>query len=253
MLPLTQFKLPFSDNFTIHGEYEGNEESGSVIFLVAGFGMRRDSRGFFTQISSALKKRHLVVKFDLCQFIPSQNVTLVFPLSKQNSMLHEVTSYFTNTYLPQETIIIAHSMGCLVTSLTKSLLMTKTILLAPPVSDDFNTMKSRYLKKPGIDTTVEGICKLKRSDGSWTLIGEDFWNDIKNIVPVNVFTKYARLNSTTIIRALNDQVIPETNYNKFKSINNLNYLELPGDHNFSPPHRQKLLDTIQQIIAKNLT
>ncbi len=211
--------------------------------------MKRDSRGFFADINDALKDKYLVIKFDLCQIIPKQNATLVFAFSKQVAILNHIINYVEQHFRPKNTSIIAHSMGCIVTGLLNSPTITKTILLAPPINDTYSKMQEHFSHKPGTMFDLNGVSKVKRSDGGWTFIEKDFWNDIQNVIPVQLFKQLAGTSQTTVIRALNDGVIPDSNYTAIQAIDSLQYLELSGDHSFSPPHRQQLLDTIQEILV----
>lgn len=251
MKKLTQFALPFNSDLSIQGEYEGNDTSGKAIIFSHGFGLQRNSRGFFTEISNLLKNEFLTVRFDYCQILPEKNATLTYPFTQQAAMLEQVIKFVHNEFQPAEINLIGHSMGCLVIGTLQPEGVEKTILLSSPPSKQFRNMRDYFSHKPGTKFNLEGISKVKRSDGSWTLIDPGFWPDLEKIDPIKMFEELSQKSQVYFVRALQDHVItdePEESYEKIASIPDISYLELPGDHNFSREAREGLLKKIKETL-----
>ena len=111
-LAITQFKITTPSGIFVSGEYEGNPGSGEVIVFVHGFGVKRDSRGMFTDISMVLNNKFLIVRYD--SFLTEENDEIqrkVLEYSKQAEMLTGVLEYIGREFRPAHVYIIAHSMG----------------------------------------------------------------------------------------------------------------------------------------------
>lgn len=231
----------------IVGEYEGNYKSGRAIIFSHGFGMKRDSRGFFTEIGNELTNNFLIVRFDYCKMIPEDNATLTYSLSVQARMLQKVIEYVRLKFMIDELNIIAHSMGCLVVGMAKINKLNKVALLCAPPSKKIQKMQSYFNHKQGSEFNLNGFSKVKRSDGSWTYIHPDFWVDLQKVEPPKLFEKLSENCEAYFIRALQDDVIKNESYTKIKQLQSIKYIELLGDHNFKEPNRKKLLATIVKI------
>lgn len=244
-----QFSITFNENVTINGEYKGNLDSKRAVVFVHGFGVKRDSRGLFTQIGEALNDKYLVVRFDLVEILQSENATKVFPISTQAQMLKQVIVYVKNELGCRKIDIIAHSLGCLVTGWLSPNNISKSILLASPVEPPYARMKAYFELRADTEFNEEGTSRIKRSDGSWTLVDQGFWRDIKSIDPAMIYTELAVKTDLYFVRAMQDQVITENNYDEIKAIVDLSYIELNGDHNFSNDDRSALINTIDKLLA----
>lgn len=249
MLPLTQFELPFFDNFSIKGEYEGNEKSGKVIIFSHGFGVDRTDRGLFTDIGNILKNDFLVLRFDFNKIISGKNAMYVFPLSLQAKMLEHVYAYSRRIFSPFHHTIIAHSMGCVIASSSKFKETDQTILLAPPLTSPYATLKSYFSKRAGTAFNEDDMTNIERSDGSITFVPAEFWTEVKEANPFDLYRKLQSKTSVYAIHPLQDQILGNEPHAKLKHILKDHYYEQDGNHGFAPPHRQQLLDTIQQIIG----
>lgn len=249
MLLLTQFDLPFFDNFTIRGEYEGNEKSDKIIIFSHGFGVKRDSWGMFNEIGDGLKHDFLVIRFDYNKIIPEKNATYVFPLSLQSKMLDHVSQYFRNTFATSHHTIIAHSMGCVVASSVDVSQIDQTVLLAPPLTTPYMSLKSYFSKRSGTHFDEGGITTIERSDGSFTYVPSEFWDEVIKTNPLNLYQEIQSKTSVYAIHPLQDQILGNEPYAKLKHVLKDHYYEQDGNHGFAPPHRQQLLDTIKQIIG----
>lgn len=249
-MKLTRFSVPLDGNTTIHGEYEGNIDSKKAVVFAHGFGVKRDSWGMFNELGDLLKDDYLIVRFDFVEIHDDENATKVFPLTKQAKMLDAVISHIKAEFDIKEINVIAHSQGCLVTGLLSPKNTAKIILLASPVESPYSRMKQYFASREGTEIHENGLSRIKRSDGSWTLVESEFWNDIKAIQPSELYAELGTKTDLYFVRAMQDHVITDTNYDPMQSNRNITYIELPGDHNFANEARKGWLDTMVEIVKR---
>lgn len=249
MLPLTQFSLPFFDNFEIKGEYEGNKKSGKVIIFSHGFGVKRNSWGMFNEIGDTLKEDNLIIRFDYNKIIPEKNALYLFPPSLQAKMLEQVYHYTRNTFSPFHFTIIAHSMGCVIASQATFPQLDCVILLSPPIKPPYQSIKDYFSQRPNTHFDEQGITRIEKSDGSLNYVPQEFWPEVKSTQPIKKYQKLMTHSSVYAIHPKDDQILSEEPYPQLAKLLEDQYYEIDGNHDFAPPHRQKLLDRIQQIVG----
>lgn len=225
--------------------------SGKVVIFSHGFGVKRDSRGMFTEIGSLLKNDFLVVRFDYSKIDESDNATIVYPFSIQAKMLERVIEYIRTEFPLLRLNIIAHSMGCLIVGLLLPDHVNKIILMVPPPTSQHKGMKEYFLKRPETEFNEDKISKIKRSDGSWTFVGPEFWSEIKKTRPAQLFKALAEKSNVYFIRAKQDEIITGESYKVIKNIKRMEYMELKGNHNFEGKAREPLLQKIVAIIKED--
>lgn len=235
MLLLTQFDLPFFDNFTIRGEYEGNEKSGKVIIFSHGFGVDRTDRGLLSDIGNVLKDEFLIIRFDYNKIIPEKNAIYVFPLSLQAKMLEHVFAYSRRIFSPFHHTIIAHSMGCVIASSSKFKETNQTILLAPPLTSPYTTLKNNFSKRAGTTFNENDMTNIERSDGSITFVPAEFWTEVKKTNPLHLYRELQSKTSVYAIHPLQDQILSNEPYTKLKRLLKDHYYEQDGNHDYAPP------------------
>lgn len=233
---------------TINGEYEGNDTSHSVVVLVHGFGVLRDSRGLFTELSLSLRSRHQVVKLDLSVPDAVANTTTVLPFSIQAQYLDAVLKFVRDQLRAERIQVLAHSQGCLVAGLNSSAFVDHYLLAASPIAASYQRMRSYFLQKEGANIDERAVSRLPRSDGSTTIIPPAYWRDIKTIEPMRLFESLSHKTQTTFIRALDDEVILDTEYPQLRQIPNLSFTALPGDHNFTGQYRQPFIAHVKALL-----
>lgn len=249
MLPITQFDLPFFDNFEIKGEYEGNKKSGKVIIFSHGFGVDRTDRGLLTDIGNVLKEEFLIIRFDYNEIIPNKNAMYVFPPSLQAKMLDHVYQYLSKTFSPFHVSIIAHSMGCVIASMSKLPQLDNLILLSPPLNSPYTSLINNVSDRPGTKINQTDISIIQGSDQSHTFVPPEFWPEMKTIDPLQQYQQFISTTQVFAIRPLQDKILKAEPYARLQQMLHHHYYELKGNHEFAPPHRQKLIDTIQQIVG----
>lgn len=248
MRKLTQFELQLNQDIPIKGEFEGDDNSGKVVLFSHGFGVKRDSLGMFTELGDSLKDEFLVIRFDYNKIDKAQSATIVYPYSTQVKILDKVIAFIQKKFKPRELNIIAHSMGCLILGMLSPNNINKAILLAAPPTSQYKRMKEYFSKRPGTKFHEKGVSKIQRSDGSWTLVGSDFWPDTKNVNPPILFKKLVQKSKIYLVRAKQDEVIIDKSYGEMKKISGLEYLELAGNHNFTGKARKPWLQKIVGIL-----
>jgi pimeloyl-ACP methyl ester carboxylesterase len=245
--PLTQFSIQINTDLKVHGEYEGAINTKQVIIFSHGFGVKRDSWGTFNQIGDLFKKYYLIIRFDYNRIMSDGN-THVLPYDIQASMLQAVLNFATDKFQPTRLIIISHSMGNLITGQLAPKKASQFILLAPPPIASGARFIQYFRSRPGTIINETGESILKRSDGSLTYVPQEFWPQMRHINPLKLYKRLAQIAPTSIIKALDDQVITD-DYTPLKALSGTNYLEIPGNHDFQAGARPALLTTIKQIIT----
>ena len=66
---------------------------------------------------------------------------------------------------------------------------------------------------------------------------------------IDILNKLSSNTTVYYVRPVNDEIFKNANFDDIKRLNNINYLELPGDHNFSAKSRQVLIKIIKNIFT----
>ncbi|MBP9759003.1 hypothetical protein KBD45_04875 [Candidatus Dojkabacteria bacterium] len=249
MKKLTQFSIKTKNGIVVNGEYEGNKNSNKVVIFSHGFGVTRNSHGMFVEIGNLLKEKFLVVRFDYSIVNKEENWTKVYPYSIQVEMLKAVYSFVYSNFHPKEITIIASSMGCLITGLAMLPKIKKILLLVGPINSPYQNVIDYFSKRPETMINEKSTSIIKRSDGSITYVESDFWKEMKDINPINLYKKLIKNSEIIFIRATADQIIKDTNYDEIENINGLKYIEIDGDHDFGGDARGKLLNIISVTLV----
>lgn len=230
-------------NDEFKSEVNGNSFSSTAVIMLHGFGVKRDSRGMFTDIENKLIDEVLVVRPDLSN--PSEKLTQVVPISKQVERLAAVVSYIINKHNITKYIFLGHSQGCLVVAkyMPKD---SQVFLLAPPIEAPYE----RFIKTPGWSRRgsvlkLNGESRLIRSDGSQTLVEPAFWTDFQTITDTtHLYISLVAKNKVRIIFAGEDNVLGKETPPK-----SLDTEVIDGaDHDFSGSAREVLIDRLLKQI-----
>jgi len=245
-MKLTQFKIK-NTPVDVLGEYEGNQKSGKVIIFSHGFGVTRNNHELFIEIGDLLKDKYLIVRFDYNKFSSTKKSLRVYPYSDQVVSLRKVIDFIHKNFDISEVNIVAHSMGCCIVGMLQPDNVKKVFLSAGPTEAPYKNFKEYFSKRPGTVFNETGLSKIQRSDGSFTVIGKEFWKDIKDIDPIPLYFKLAKNSEVYYVRAKKDQIITDTNYKMLVKNSNINYFEIDGGHDFHPPAREELLSILEKI------
>lgn len=211
------------------------------ILCAHGFGVRKDDRGLFTDLAAFMPdwRIHMLDMND----VDDQTGNLRTPPLEEQA--HRLSVHAQK--LDQKYIVVAHSMGCLVTCLAALPGMTRAIFLAPPSKVDMEKTVKSFSERPGSVINLEGESILVRRDGTQTIVPHEFWEskaDSKND-PAVLLCNFKHI-SVDLIQASEDEVLGQTDFLNLPP--NFTVHTLPGDHNFSGSDRRPLLDYIQSLI-----
>ncbi len=210
----------------------------STVLCSHGFGVGADSRGMFTQIAAAFPE-HTFVMFDYNQIDKSGDM-VVRPLDEQAKILQRKRAE-----IKEDVILLCHSQGCMVAGLASLNNVSKVILLAPPSKMDVAKMLRLFGFREGSVVNRNGVSRLARSDGSYTLVPKEYFDFIDTVNPLSVYQKIGEKFESVILKAHDDEILGETNFDG----TGIPVLIIDGDHNFSGKYRKGLLETLQSELA----
>lgn len=221
-----------------------NEEKHIVIFS-HGFGVHKDDRGLFTDITAALRDVKTVM-FDYNEIDEQNNTITVLPFSDQVEKLKKIVEEQRQA-MPNAVIdLICHSQGSLVVAIAKLSDIRKTVLIAPPTDVGIERTLRRYKDNPKAEIDLDGLTKLPRTDGSITLVPAKYWRERNDVdAPVSLYNKLAEATELIIIKAKQDNVLGETLFDNLDK--SVQMIELDGDHGFTKS-RVRLLEVISDIV-----
>lgn len=212
------------------------------ILCVHGFGVQKDDRGLFTSIASAFSQDTFYM-FDMNDVDHMTGNLLTPPLEEQATRLE---NYIRLSDITPD-IIIAHSMGCVVSCLVKGIKPHAMIFLTPPFAVDLEKTLSSFKEREGSVIDPQGISILNRRDGSKTTVPASFWESKVRNEPMKLYEGIPKQIKTYILNASEDEVLKETH-----SIPSLPphilIKTLPGDHNFTGESRIGMIKQIRLIL-----
>ncbi len=153
------------------------KEKYPTIVLVHGFGVTKEEAGKFDQLAQYLSiAGFLVYRFDFSGCGESEGDYVQTSLSKLKSDLSEILDFIQSQAKVDESKIgiLGQSFGT-----------TTTIALEPKVKclvmiSSISHPKEIFLKSSGDDYNPQGITSRKRSDGTVTKTGPQFWPNFDN-------------------------------------------------------------------------
>ena len=219
------------------------ESKKHIVIFSHGFGVEKDSRGFFTNISETLLIYKIEsVLFDYNEINKEKREITVKPFSEQTKILLSVIEK-TIKENPNAIIdVVGHSQGSIIVSLAKPVGIRKIILLAPSFNKNIDRMLKIFKSRPGTEINMDGMSKLSRKDGSTTIISPEYWIERKNIPdPIDLSNELAKQTELVIINANQDEVLDKIDFSKLE---NTEIINIDGDHNFKNEYRKKLLEIL---------
>ncbi|MFA7654017.1 MAG: alpha/beta fold hydrolase [Candidatus Magasanikbacteria bacterium] len=216
-----------------------------IVIFSHGFGARKDDRGLFSDIAIALPGAHAIM-FDYNEVDEQNNTITVKPFSEQAMTLKKIIEEQKQNNPDAEIDLIGHSQGCRIIAIVHPANIRKIILIAPPTDIGIDRTLARYKKQPGAIIDLNGITKLPRTDGSFSLIPAKYWQEREgDTPPINSYNKLAQSSEITIIKPTQDTVSGEQSFNGLS--NKITMIELDGNHDFTHS-RKELCETIKNII-----
>jgi hypothetical protein len=223
-------------------EINGRSDSKTAIIPVHGFGVKRDSRGLFTEIEKQYYRDYLVVRGEFSDVY--KDYCKVLPITTQSLRLDRIIAYIRQNYEINKFVFIGHSQGCLVIAKAK-LFNSQVILLAPPIYlPALRFTQTSGWKKSGSQLDIHGESTLIRSDGSAFKVYADYWSDFYKIDAERLYQRLNKNNELIIIFAGNDPVL-----GKEKAPIGIKHESIPlADHDFKNESRIILLNRLFHII-----
>lgn len=216
-----------------------------VVVFVHGFGVRYDSRGMFSEIRKQLPTNFGSVLFDF--YIIEGNDVFITSIDSQIARLRSVLQEVATKYSKVKVHIVAHSKGCIITSLVQPVVEGNIILLAPPES--FGTKLEQYFKRyPNAVITDEEVA-IPRRDGTTTHIPNNYFIQTQTIDALGVILSYSKQQTINLLQATKDEVLGETNYKLLLESPDVVIKSLPSDHNFTGINRGNLIDYILDTLS----
>ena len=139
-------------------------------------------------------------------------------------------------------------MGGIIIGMLSPNNISKTVLVASPTFSPYERMKDYFSKREGTKIDENGESKIARSDGSISILDKNFWPEMKAVNPLTLYKHLSHKTNLTFVRALDDHVITDGDYEILKSNKHIDYFELPGDHDFSGGDRKEWLNKMVEIL-----
>jgi hypothetical protein len=246
--------LQIDSGQTVRIEHNLGPDSRHAVIFSHGFGVKRDSRGLFTDLTENLPAHLNFILFDYYQYLEDGNI-LVSPISQQVRILKAVYAWAKVKNL--QLSLIGHSMGCLIPALA-NLDFQNIILLAPPTHSlpkaDPSKVLDYFMHHEGA-SKVSGAVHIPKKSGAALVLPADFSTDQTMINPLGLILNYASIASTelNIISAQKDEAIQDPTPSQFKLGANISIQTIQNaDHNFTGSARLKLITAVLKIFNLKL-
>jgi hypothetical protein len=205
-----------------------------------GFGTRADGRGMFTDIARELPEYEFIT-FDYNEVDADGNAT-VLSLHAQAACLSEQIKDN-----PETEVLLCHSQGCIIAALANLGNIKKVIFLAPPAVINIDRFRRKFFHREGANYVDGGISSLPRRDGTTTYVTPEYVESIRNVDIPELYTRVADNRNLTIIRALDDEILGETEYGYLGGNVKVTGVK-DASHDFKDKSRTRLGDELKKIL-----
>ena len=210
------------------------------ILFSHGFGVKKDSRGMFTDIASAFPDYEAVM-FDYNRVSNAANEVIVEPYSSQAMLLDEELHGIYSSDSNAEVTLIGHSQGCIIPCLITGIKISKAILLAPP-----KVLGSKNRRDNQHEVSDNGDIKIPRKDGTTTIVTKSFIDELETTQPVTLYSELAKSVNTYMVIAKQDEIIRDHDFSMLAD--QIAIHQIDGDHNFTGMYRKGLLETLSELL-----
>lgn len=220
-----------------------------IVVFSHGFGVRRDSRGMFTDIVAGLPRGWGYVLFDYDTFDVVTNQQRVVGFAARVQLLEAVIAWTRQQAGVEQLHAIGHSIGTLTLADLVPDNMGAMILLAPPLSLGLK-FAERYIKRPGAEHTGH-TWSIPRTDGTTTLVDDDPLAEIVSVDAEGELAKLGVLQAYSIVIAGADEVLQDEDYTELIVMPTTTMMSVDGaNHDFAGTARPKLVElVIEQLVA----
>lgn len=205
-----------------------------------GFGVKKDSRGMFTDIASAFPN-YQAVMFDYNQINYATNEVTVLSYSKQAKILEEQIDKIHKEDQAAIITLIGHSQGCIIPCLIEGIKINSAILLAPP-----KVLGSNRNRNQNITTDQDGSMRIPRKDGSTTVLTKSFIDEVRDTSPLDLYKRLAIMRPTIIVMAKQDEILKDNDLTSLSDTAKI--IKINGDHNFTGQDRKGLIKALSEYL-----
>lgn len=212
-----------------------------MIIFSHGFGVRKDSRGMFDDLSEAINQPS--IKFDYNQVDESGNSITVVSLFEQAKILENIANQQTKSFN-----LICHSAGCMVAALADFKTPPKNILfLAPMTTTNSEKFMQTFRDRTEGEMNRHATSIIRRADGSLTYVEPSFWDSLDQISSAEEeYINLAKRTRLSLIIAGEDDKVGKANFKTLKDLT-VSYQVIAGaNHNFSNHTRKLLISQVKQ-------
>ncbi len=234
---------------------EGNVNSKKILIFVHGFGTDKNE-GFatFLDLAHYLKDDFITIRFDLSGYGKSEGEDYEFQFQKAAGDVDSVIRHAKRNYPDKEIFIVAHSLGTFVVSILSPHNIKKIVFTSiPNANTDFviDELKKRILSKGG-SINENDLTLYPRSSGVVQSIGKDFWRTLKSFSPVEYIKELGDKTKLRVYKPKNDDVLENKYFDEYKVIENIEYIEVEGNHNFTNKEdRNNLFHSIKDFLLND--
>lgn len=220
-----------------------------IIICSHGFGVKRDDRGFFPDAVSLVPGAEIIM-FDYNAIEEGGRVVRASPFTEQVIKLREVLEEAREKNPDAVIDIVSHSQGAIAIGLLSAVDVKgvkKIIMAAPPYTLSGTRIINRFKNNPETKIDFTGTSALGRGDGTISLVGERFWQELEMLRPVELYNYLAGSAQITHINANQDEVfgVSETSLLSKK----IKILNIDSDHMFTGKYRQNLKELIRDLLS----
>lgn len=205
-----------------------------------GFGVEKDSRGLFSDISKALPE-YIPVLFDYNDIAEDKKITKVASYKKQSTILNHQLQAIVKRDPHADITLIGHSQGCIILGLANHQAVSRAVLLAPPL----NVSARKTKIKPDRVINNDGSVTINRKDGTQIILSLGFIVGLKKTNPLKIYKQLASKVPITIVVARQDELLDDSN---FSELDSAEVIKIDGDHNFTGKNRKGLMETLSKIL-----
>lgn len=217
--------------------------SKHIVIYSHGFGVRKDDRGLFTDIASAVPDAEHIM-FDYNQIDEQTNTLTVSPLQVQVRKLKEQLDKIDSDAVVD---LVAHSQGCVVAALAKPQNVRQILCLAPPDNVDTERLINFFGSRGGSVIDLGGQSRIPRRDGSTTIIPAAYWQSLKGLDVIRLYNRLPDLARVKFLIANDDEVLGTTNFDKTDE--RIELVQLDGNHDFTEDARKYLVEYVKNDLV----
>lgn len=216
-----------------------------MVVFSHGFGVRRDSRGLFTDIARDLPEDFGYVLFDYYDYDEARSTVKITDFTAQIQRLRAILRWTQAQAGVQTVSVVAHSMGCVVAALARPVHLRHVIFLAPPLSIGERT-RQYFTNKLGA-RHESGQWIVPRSDNTVSLMPDSLFAEFEATDAENAVLTYAAQQPLNLVIAAADEVLDDTDYQSLHGAAGITTETIAeAKHNFNDEARQPLITYINR-------